>query len=300
MNHKVSVIIPTYKSGDTLARAINSVLAQTYKDFEILVVDDNDPDSPARKTTESIIKKYENERKVLYFQHSQNKNGAAARNTAFNHSSGDYIAFLDDDDYFINEKLERQVAFLENNPEYGGCYCWRYQLGEKICGTYSGDLSYEILSLDFTPYTSCILIRRECYEKLNGFDESYYRHQDFEFLLRFFKFYKLGYIDYLGTVISENGVNNTPKGKKLVSIKEHFFNQFSDDIERITLGSKKQKEYIYCNHFVRTYKDLLRYGHPLLAFKIYVKYRFKCGLNFWPLFFKLICIGAKERLERII
>ena len=136
---------------------------------------------------------HENPREI-YLKHEKNKNGSAARNTAFRSSSGDYIAFLDDDDYFLPQKTEKQVAFLESHPEFGGCYCWREQWGEKICGTYEGNLSYQLLSLDFTPYTSCVMIRRECYEALNGFDESYYRHQDFEFLLRFFEKYSLGYV----------------------------------------------------------------------------------------------------------
>lgn len=298
MGEIVSVIIPTYKSDTTLIRAIDSVLNQTYQDVEVIVVDDNNPNTPDRAQTERLMQKYSDIHKVKYIKHEKNKNGSAARNTAFANSRGAYIAFLDDDDYYLPNKLQNQVDFLRNNPRYGGCYCWRNQFDQDVCGKYEGNLSYEILSLDFTPYTSCVMIRRGCFEELNGFDESYYRHQDFEFLLRFFEKYTMGFVSHVDAVISTNGVNNTPKGQKLVDIKEHFFGQFEGTIDRITNGDKRKKQYIYNNHFVRTFKDLLRYGYPKLAFKIYVKYGVKGGINFWKLFVDLCLYGLKERLGK--
>ena len=87
-----------------------------------------------------------------------------------------------------------------------------------------------------------------------------------------------------------------PKGEKLYAIKEHFFNQFASTIDSLTKGDKKKKRYIYCNHFVRAFKDLLRYGYFKTAFKVYMHYRFRCGFGFWPLFFRLITAGMKERI----
>lgn len=298
MKDTVSVIIPTYKSGETLTRAIDSVLAQSYNDVEAVVVDDNNPDTVERVQTEALMQKYVDNPKVIYIKHEKNKNGAAARNTAFANSKGSYIAFLDDDDFFLPEKIQQQVDYLNKNRNIGGCYCWRNQFGSDICGEYEGDLSYEILSLDFTPYTSCVMIRRECFESLNGFDESYYRHQDFEFLLRFFERYTMGFVPYVGVIISTNGVNNIPKGQKLVDIKELFFGQFTSTIDRVTEGNKKKRQYIYNNHFARTFKDLLRYGYPVLAFQVYFKYGIKGGIGFWKLFVKLCTNGMKERLKQ--
>ncbi len=296
MKEMVSVIIPTYKSDVTLNRAIDSVLNQTYEEIEVIVVDDNDPNTTERIQTEALMQKYSDNYKVKYIKHKKNKNGSAARNTAFANSTGKYIAFLDDDDYYLPNKLNNQVKFLNENPNYDGCYCWRRQFDQNVCGEYEGNFSYEILSLDFTPYTSCVMVRRECYENLNGFDEHYYRHQDFEFLLRFFEKYLMGYIPYVGVVISTNGINNTPKGQKLVEIKEYFFEQFEDTINKVTNGDRKRKQYIYNNHFVRTFKDLLRYGYPKLALGVYVKYGVKGGLGFWKLFIELCFYGLKERL----
>ena len=294
----VSVIIPTYKSNETLLRAIDSILNQTYDNFEVIVVDDNNPDTDERKNTEALMKKYETDSRVKYIQHERNKNGSAARNTAFRNSDGEYISFLDDDDYYHPDNLKKQVEYLQKHLDVGGCYCWRKQNDKEVCGKYKGNLTKEILSLEFTPYTSAIMIRRNCYEKLNGFDESYRRHQDFEFLLRYFDYFTLDYNPEVLVTISTNGVNNQPKGKKFVEVKEHFFTQFADKILEIKKTDRETWKKIYLNHFVRMFKDLLRYGHPLLAIKIYFKYGIMLGGDFWKLFYKLCKAGQLERMGR--
>ncbi len=293
MNHKkVSVLIPTYHSDETLRRAIDSVLKQTYSDFEVIVVDDNNPTDEYRKTTEQLMQLYADDKRVKYIQHDKNKNGSAARNTAFANSEGEYITFLDDDDFYYPDKLRCEVEFLEQNSQYGGCYCWRRANSKDICGKYAGDLSEQILSLEFTPCMPTLMVRRECYITLKGFDETYRRHQDFEFLLRFFEKYALGYVPSVQVEISTNGVNNAPKGKKLVELKTQFFHQFQGKIDEIYSRDQSVGQKIYRNHFVRAFKDLLRYGHPILAFQIYFEYHEKCGKVFWRLFFKL-CVASQ-------
>lgn len=294
----VTVIIPTYKSDDTLLRAIDSVLEQSYENFEVIVVDDNDPDSEYRKTTINLMRKYEGNAVVRYVLHPQNLNGAAARNTAFRNSSGQYITFLDDDDYYLKDKLKVEVEYMESHPEMGGCYCWVNFRGNEIKGEYEGDLSKVLLSLTFSPTTPALMVRRECYVALNGFDESYRRHQDFEFLLRFFEKYNLGHVPSIQVVIDNNGINNTPKGKKLIELKEHFFNQFRDRIERYKTEDMETYKLIYLRHYVPVFKDLIRYGYPIMAIKIFWKYGRHSGLEFWRLFIKK-CIGGQiTRLKR--
>ena len=194
MSPKVSVIIPTYGGEKTIIRAVKSVLVQNYENYEIIVVDDNNPATIERKRTEEYMEEFATEKKVKYIKHPQNRNGSAARNTGFYDSDGEYICLLDDDDIFLQNKLRKQVEFLEKHKEFGACYCWRKQLGKEICGEEEGDLSASLLDLSFTPTTPSLMIRRECYEALNGFDESYRRHQDFEFLLRFYKKYQMGVV----------------------------------------------------------------------------------------------------------
>ncbi|MBO8157757.1 MAG: glycosyltransferase family 2 protein [Bacillaceae bacterium] len=113
---KVSVIIPTYKRSDFLERAIDSVINQTYKNVEIIVVDDNDPDSSVRKNTEEKVQKYLNKyENIMYLKNKKNLGGALARNEGIYHSTGYYITFLDDDDIYLPEKIEKQVAYMNEH-----------------------------------------------------------------------------------------------------------------------------------------------------------------------------------------
>ena len=196
-NTLVSVIIPTYKRSDCICKSIDSVLNQTYSNIEIIVVDDNGKGSIEQKKTESLLSDYIKSGKVTYVVHEINKNGSAARNTGFKISKGNFINFLDDDDVFYPQKIEKQVELLENSRrEYGAIYCnSRIKRIQKVTGkviindtryTKSGDLCKEYLLDEIRFNTSTILFRRKVVEDLNGFDESFIRHQDYEFLVRFF------------------------------------------------------------------------------------------------------------------
>lgn len=111
---EVSVIIPTYNSGRYLTDAVDSVLAQTYKDFEVLVIDDGSTDD-----TGTVMGRY---RSPVRYISQQNGGVSAARNRGIEESRGRYIAFLDADDVWYPQKLERQVAALEEHTDCRACY----------------------------------------------------------------------------------------------------------------------------------------------------------------------------------
>lgn len=298
MKPKVSVIIPSYGGSNSIISAVNSVLNQTYDNYEVIVVDDNNPETEERRKTEGYMKKFSANEKVKYIKHSQNKGGSAARNTGVANSKGVFICLLDDDDLFLPEKLEMQVDFLETHPEHGACYCWRKQNGRVICGEEEGDLSEALLDLSFTTTTDAIMIRRECYLALNGFDESYRRHQDFEFMLRFYKIYSIGVVKKVLIEIVGNDINNQPKGEKLYEVKRQFFCQFGEEIERINKNKKGYRKKVYAEHFARAFKEMLRHGNLVLAVKIYFEYGYRGGFQFWKVFFNCCFLGMKERMER--
>ena len=130
----ISVITPTYNRAEYLGKAIDSVLGQTYQDLELIIVDDNKPDSEARKATEVVISKYEDPR-IRYIQNPKNMGGAATRNVGIFQAKGEYTAFLDDDDMYLPDRLEVQVkAMQENGWEVsvmdGATY--NYVTGEKV------------------------------------------------------------------------------------------------------------------------------------------------------------------------
>ena len=122
-NDLVSVIIPTFSRPYNLERAIKSTLSQTYKNIEIIIVDDNGIGSKYQIETEKAIRNYIKKGEVKYIKHDINKNGATARNTGLKASKGIYVNFLDDDDEFLPDKIKNQVDLLEKNIKYAACCC---------------------------------------------------------------------------------------------------------------------------------------------------------------------------------
>lgn len=281
MKPLVSVIIPSFGGNPSLNGAVDSVLQQEYENIEIVVIDDNEPGSQGRIATESLMEKYRTETRVIYLKHEKNKNGAAARNTGVKAAKGEYIAFLDDDDRFLQQKIERQVAYLEQHTEHGAVYCWRYQGENMVSSDLEGNLSREILELSFTPCTDSIMMRISCYRELNGFDESFRRHQDFEFLLRFFRKYTIGVVKEPLVEIIGNSINNQPEGKKAVALKEQFLSTFQNTIEELDRESKGFKKRVWAAHYGALAVNLTVKRHILLLIRAYVQEGYKGGFLFW-------------------
>lgn len=113
----VSVIMPAYCSGDVISRSIGSVEAQTVEDWELLVVDDCSPDD----TYERLLSLSTADRRIRVFRTSENSGPAAARNIALENACGRYAAFLDSDDLWMSDKLERQIAFMSEKRAAFSC-----------------------------------------------------------------------------------------------------------------------------------------------------------------------------------
>lgn len=183
---QVSVIIPTYRRPEFLRKAIASVLTQTFRDFEVIVVDDASNDD-----TSEVVRSITDTR-IRYIPHETNKGGGATRNTGIRNAHGEYIAFLDDDDEWLPEKLELQIKVLANSPpEVGGVYSG-YQKIERTTGeligshvpTKKGNLANVLLDYNWVGSTSSVLLRKECVEKVGLFDESLPSLQDYDLWIR--------------------------------------------------------------------------------------------------------------------
>lgn len=242
--NKVSVIIPTFKRPDKLDRAIESVLSQTYPNVEVIVVDDNNPDTEGRKLTEAKMAPYADNPRVKYVKHDYNKNGSAARNTGARVSDGKYIAFLDDDDVFYPEKIEAQVKRLEELPdEYAVCYT--DAVCEKENGKISilsekreGDLYFEALTRELSFVAgSNLFIRKDAFESIGGFDESFIRSQDKEIVTRLLKKYKIARAPVKGVhvYLYENHSFFNP-----IKVTEKYVATFKKDIDALPADKKKE------------------------------------------------------------
>lgn len=232
----VSVIIPTYSRPDNLLRAIKSVQKQTYSPIEIIVVDDNGKGTAYQKETEKLICDSIGLRNIKYIIHDINRNGSAARNTGLKAAKGEYINFLDDDDELSESKISSQVELLRKNPEYGASYTdTKILKANRIKNVINPDITTDvalILCGKCFFNTSTVLFRRSVIDELNGFDETFNRHQDYELYVRFFRKWKMikSNCDPLIKYDTANTITNNPE--KALAYLEFFLNRFKDDINQ--------------------------------------------------------------------
>jgi glycosyltransferase involved in cell wall biosynthesis len=193
---KVSIIIPTYNRAYSLRLAIISVLNQTFHDFEIIVVDDG-----SRDNTHEVISEFSDGR-IRYICHEVNKKEAGARNTGVVNSTGEYIAFIDDDDEWLPEKLEKQIDLLENSSRIVGCVYTGFFAIEQ----YSGRILYEVIPQkrgnifndmfidNWIGTPSTVLLKKECFDKVGFFDEKIAYGPDYDMWIRLAKEFHIEYI----------------------------------------------------------------------------------------------------------
>lgn len=209
---KISVVVPTFNRAYIIREALESVLAQTYRDCEILVVDDGSTDD-----TSKIIQSFRSER-IRYIRHEQNRGCSAAYNTGVRAATGDVIAFLDSDDMWKPENLDRQVSFLVRHPEVDvvftdvtivdgastipsliGLMKVFPRLVQKKPEAREYVLSsremYLCLLEEVPIKPTAALIRRELWTRAGLFNESWPSGTDWDLFLRFSRSASFGYID---------------------------------------------------------------------------------------------------------
>ncbi|GAL64929.1 glycosyltransferase family 2 protein [Algibacter lectus] len=207
----ISVVIPTYKRSARLPIAIESVLKQTHSAIEIIVVDDNG-DTQYRTDTKNILEPYLKNKSITYIAHNQNQGGCIARNTGAFAATGNYIAFLDDDDFYEPTKLELQLNFLKANKNLDACMCSMYrinEIGKQIVSreNTARGINLKDTILDGNLFTSMLLIKQEVFKTLQGFSDIP-RFQDKYFHYKFLaQNYKIDVLDQpLLTLVEHNDI----------------------------------------------------------------------------------------------
>lgn len=195
----VSVIIPTYNRRHTLPASIDSVLMQTYENLELIIVDDGSDDG-----TEEYVRTIKDDR-VKYVRTKSNKGPSAARNLGAGMAGGEYLAFHDSDDEWMPDKLEKQMAlFADKKAEIAMVYCeytkyngsdWLLVPTREIpFSKKQGDI-FSYLLLQPLIGTPTMVVLKEEFLKIGGFDESLLSYEDYEFTLRFSKEHRIGFVE---------------------------------------------------------------------------------------------------------
>ena len=167
---RVSVIIRTHDRPLFLARAVRSVLAQDFTDYEIIVVDDGSKRAAHAAIADLL------EPRIRTIRHAASRGPVEAGNTGLAHATGEYTAFLDDDDEWLPRKLRRQVAVLDASaPDVAWVYAWRESVDahgrvlRSVCRSMEGDILERILALDWPGPASTWLVRTSVLRELGGF-----------------------------------------------------------------------------------------------------------------------------------
>lgn len=215
----VSVIMPIFNGEKFLDRSIQSVLTQTYKFWELILIDDKSDDNSV-----FLIKKYISDDRIKLVQNSRNQGISYTRNKGIKHSNGEYIALLDQDDEWLPEKLEMQVPILKKSGnEYALIYSKAKILrnGEMIYGSRDISPKDSILEnqkkLFFSNFISSltVVMRKNCILEIGLFDENIkWGGDDYELWLRISEKYKFTYVDKFLAIRHDHGSNFSFSSKK--------------------------------------------------------------------------------------
>lgn len=284
----VSIIITTYKGNENLKRAIYSSINQTYDNIEVIVVDDNNTDSIERNNTEKMMEQFSKDSRIKYIKHEINKNGAAARNTGIACANGEYLSFLDDDDIYLPDKIEKSVNYLNNNQDKQGVYSSVLFMNSNsfysIRKSYNSNNYQRDLLIDnnLLGTGSNIFIKKECIKKLKGFDTSFLRFQDVEFMIRFLDYYNLGAIEEVLVVKDSGDLVRRPDYTKVKSMVDLFINKFELTISKLDINDNnlffnniyRMLYYVAINsnnknNIINAKKELLKFSKLSIKDKLY-------------------------------
>lgn len=216
MNKLVSVVIPTYNRADLIEKAVKSVINQTYKNLEIIIIDDGSTDNT--KEALANIKDY----RISYYYQENSGGPSKPKNSGIKKAKGDYIAFLDSDDFWLTEKIEKQMEIIDNSDEPNLSIVGSAALIDRNIFFYKKylykdcDNLYErILSGNFILSCSSLLIKKELFDNIGLFDENLRVGEDWDFLIKAFKKgYKFSALKDPMFIYRRHGSNITKYGFK--------------------------------------------------------------------------------------
>jgi glycosyltransferase involved in cell wall biosynthesis len=298
---KVSVIIPTYNRADLLERAIRSVLSQTYRDFEIIVVDDASIDN----TQEMVKEKFKQEMDsgiLRYVRNETNMERSHSRNKGMEIAQGEYIAFLDDDDIWLPHRLAISVRYITERKRIACVFAkplWLSEDGtledkferlfQKNLNNDSSDFYRDLCIAGNMVFSQISLFKKEIYRDIGGFRDGIAPNEDWEFFSRVAMNYNIGYVNTITCLIY---VHKGSHSKKTVGdnayIKENalrIIEQNSINYGYPIKGSLAGEIYfIMAENFIPNMKKVREY----LLRAIKADYSLLFRLDLWEIIFRMI------------
>ena len=235
---KVSVIIPAYNAMTYLPETLESVLQQTFTDFEVLIVDDGSLDNIvqwANGLTDDRVK----------FIFQSNEGVSTARNLAISKASGDYIAFLDADDLWEKTKLEKQAQFLDDNPTVGLVATWMILTDkqgnpgvEVKIDFEQGNIRKELIEISLIPCGSIPMVRRVCFDKVGLFDPTLRFGEDWEMWTRIAADYDFGLIKETLVYYRQHSTNSSKNSQQILPDFDRLIEKMFDSVPQELLAIK--------------------------------------------------------------
>lgn len=247
----ISVIIPTYKRSEYLKRSIMSVLNQTYNKLELLIVNDNKPDDAYSKNVRNLVNEI-NDNRVILLEPKEHRNGSFARNKGLEKAKGEFICFLDDDDYWDLNKLEKQYRRMADlEMEYIAVASLKLYVNKEQ--RFRAALPYKvdnildrIIKRECDISTCTTMIRHNIIDKIGGFDVNLKRKQDVEFYIHLFQHGKLNLIEeHLTYIDISNDINNNLSFTELKKMNDDFFYSINDVLMNFSSKQIKILKKIY-------------------------------------------------------
>lgn len=239
MSELVSVIIPVYNNEKYLAKTIDSALMQSYVDIEILLINDGSTDN-----SKEICQRYLEDKRVRYFDH-ENKGSGYTRNVGISESKGKYIAFLDSDDIWHKDKLEKQILLFERDETIDVVYsrievidASDNKFSDYNIRLYSGNI-LDQLYIDNFICTSSVVLRKKVLEETGLFDEQFRISQDYEFWLRVALTSKFAFVNECLVQYRVHDAQISKKVKNRIDALKQIYNKFDkNNPKRVSLISK--------------------------------------------------------------
>ena len=265
MSDLVSIVLPTYNRPEGLRKAIQGVLKQTHQLFEVLVINDSSEEIPVQE----VINQFEDNR-IYYLRNQRTKGANGARNTGILNAKGAYIAFLDDDDEWLPEKLAWQLDYLQSHPDYVGVFS-AYHIDEggrwkeKIQSVDTLELKDCLLNTISIGSSSSLLFRASIFDHAGLWDETLIRQQDKELLVRILSKGSIGHDTRIALKV--NG-HNDPHPLKSIPGHEVYYEKM---IPYVTLLEADAQKKFHSFHYRRLCMYYLRLTEYKKAFSLYRK-----------------------------